>query len=357
MKTLNQLILLLSTFLTVGAQNIQMVGITSFERPDGSSPQGNLVQGPDGSFYGTTYGGLYGVGTVFKVTTNGFLATLANFYGSNGAYPNSLALGNDGNFYGTCAGGAAGNFFQVTTNGTLTAWFTFLASSTQPEGALTLGADGNFYGVTANGGDYSGGVGTAFRVTTNGVVTTLVSFSYSGGYHPWAGLTLGNDGNFYGTTYEGGFVGGGGYGTVFRLTTNGVLNHLVAFNVVNGANPIASLTQGNDGNFYGTTTGGGSSGKGTVFQVTTNGTLTTLVSFNGTNGASPKASLTEGEDGVLYGTTSAGGSNDQGTIFQVTTNGLLVTLVSFAGTNGATPLGGLTLRGCIKMNFSRRDDK
>lgn len=174
-------------------------------------------------------------------------------------------------------------------------------------------------------------------------MTTLVSFSYSGGYHPWAGLILGNDGNFYGTTYEGGSPGGTGYGTVFQLTTDNVLTHLVAFNLGNGANPLAGLTQGNDGGFYGTTSGGGSNGKGTIFRVTTNGALITLVSFDGDNGAAPKASLTLGSNNIFYGTTSGGGSNGQGTIFNVTTNGTLTTLVSFGGTNGASPLGGLTI--------------
>ena len=51
---------------------------------------------------------------------------------------------------------------------------------------------------------------------------------------------------------------------------------------------------------------------GTVFKVTTNGTLTTLVSFNGTNGAYPHAGLTLGNDGNFYGTTSQGGSNPVG---------------------------------------------
>ena len=76
--------------------------------------------------------------------------------------------------------------------------------------------------------------------------------------------------------------------------------------------PTASLVQGSDGNFYGTTSPGGSSGDGTVFRVTTGGMLTTLVSFYRTNGTGPNE-LVLGSDGRFYGTTSGGGSIDSGT--------------------------------------------
>src|ERR1035441_9115152 len=108
---------------------------------------------------------------------------------------------------------------------------------------------------------------------------TLCSFGSTNGWSPYAAPTLGNDGNFYGTTYAG---GSSGQGTVFRVTTSGTLTNLVSFSGANGANPIGVLTLGNDGKFYGTTVNGGS-GYGTVFKVTTAGALTTVASFNVAN--------------------------------------------------------------------------
>jgi uncharacterized repeat protein (TIGR03803 family) len=153
-----------------------------------------------------------------------------------------------------------------------------------------------------------------FQVTTNGTLTTLVSFDGTNGANPQAALTLGIDGNLYGTTQRG---GSSGEGTIFQVTTNGTLTTLVSFDGNNGAWPFAGLTLGDDGNFYGTTFYGGSSDDGTVFQVTTNGTLTTLVSFDGNNGANPSAGLTLGNGGHFYGTTTYGGSSGYGTVFRL----------------------------------------
>ena len=146
-------------------------------------------------------------------------------------------------------------------------------------------------------GGSANGYGSVFRVTTNGVLTTLMTCCLAKRYSPYAGLTLGNDGHFYGTFSLGeGYYGK--YGAVFRVTTNSPANSppgemstiLTDFDWNNGAFPQGCPSLGNDGIFYGTTSGGGitnskyTSGMGTVFRVTTNGTLTKLMAFNSPTG-------------------------------------------------------------------------
>lgn len=171
---------------------------------------------------------------------------------------------------------------------------------------------------------------TSVFISCAQTLQTIYSFANTNGAIPDAALTLGNDGNYYGTTMNG---GSSYYGTIFKVTPDGTLTTLVSFNNTNGANPYAALTLGDDGNFYGTTMNGGIAnsqntvGMGTVFKMTTNGTLITLVSFNYTNGAHPWAALTLGNNGNFYGTTANGGTianastpNGAGTVFQMTPN-------------------------------------
>ena len=172
------------------------------------------------------------------------------------------------------------------------------------------------------------------------ILQTLCSFNSTNGANSFAALTLGPDGSFFGTTYSG---GSNNYGTVFKVTTNGSLTTLATFNSTNGANPNGSLTLGPDGSFYGTTSGGGitnstySVGMGTVFKVTTNGSLTTVVAFNMTNGVWPGGPLTLETDGSFYGTTPNGGSNNYGTVFRLSCQPLItVQPESQTNNNGAT---------------------
>jgi len=297
----------------------------------GANPAANLVWGANGNLYGTTSaGGTNDSGTIFQMTTNGAFTSLVSFTGTNGAalgiYPNGLVQGQDGNFYGTTQMGGTndissdgdGTIFRVTPAGTLTTLFCFNnTNGASPYAVLVQGTNGNFYGTTWAGG--SNGLGTIFEVTTNGVLTSLISFNAANGANPQAGLVQGGNGNFYGTAYSGGAYSGSGtnFGTVFTMTPGGALTVLVSFNKANGANPFASLVQGADGNFYGTTQLGGTNNNGTAFEISPAGALTTLVSFGGaTNNSYPLAGLVPGADGYFYGTTAFGGSYQQGTVFR-----------------------------------------
>ena len=304
----------------------------------GANPAGNLVLGANGNFYGTTEsGGASNNGTLFEVTTTGGFTNLISFTGTNGGYlgdyPTAgLVWGTNGNLYGTTqfggtndlVNGPDGTIFEVTTSGVFTSLVSFSGTNgawlgANPIGSLVLGTDGNLYGTTQYGGTndlVNGGDGTVFRITSAGAFTSLFSFNTTNGANPQAGLVQGDDGSFYGTTYNG---GSNALGTVFKITPQGLLAPLLAFNNANGANSQAGLVQGLDGDLYGTTKSGGASTYGTVFQITPAGRFTSLVSFANTNGAYPVAGLTQGSDGNFYGTTASGGANyAYGTVFRFT---------------------------------------
>ncbi len=323
---------------------------------DGVHPQAGLIQGSDGNFYGTTVsGGGSGYGTVFRISPAGVFTTLHSFTGSgtDGASPKAgLIQGSDGNFYGTTNSGGGsyycnGTVFQITPGGVLTTLHSFTQIGTdgsEPDAGLVQGSDGNFYGTTYTG---SNNFGTVFSITSSGEYTNLHSFSGSGmdGEHPEASLVQGSDGNFYGTTAAGGGSSSDG-GTVFQITPAGNYTTLHSFTGIglDGQFPRAGLIQGSDGNFYGTTASGGAGeGVGTVYQITPTGLYRPLYSFPGTDGATPFAGLVQGSDGNLYGTTEYGGSGSAGTVFQVTLAGAHIILHSFtgSGTDGVYPDAGL----------------
>jgi uncharacterized repeat protein (TIGR03803 family) len=240
---------------------------------DGSFPYAELMQGVDGSFYGTTLeGGISnGWGTVFKITPDGSVSNLYSFTGgADGGSPEAtLVQGVDGSLYGTTSEGgtsSSGTVFKITTNGTFTTLYSFYGSSDGgfPYAGVIQAADGNFYGTTGDDGQL--GNGTVFKITTNGILTTLHSFAGgSDGSFPSAGLIQASDGNLYGTTAYGGTYNDG---TVFQITTNGALTTLISFNGTNGANPQAALVEGANDNLYGTTQNGGPMDYGVIFRLT-----------------------------------------------------------------------------------------
>jgi len=291
--------------------------------------------------------------------------SLVSFDGTDGSEPFAAPVqGTDGNLYGTTPDGGTnqtGTVFKVTPTGTLTAIYSFCsycADGSNPQAGLVLGTDGNFYGAAASGGiatspcSSGDGCGTLFKITSKGTLTTLYQFctvtnetTCLDGEGPRAGLVQGTDGNFYGTT-PGGGAGIYAEGTVFKITPKGTLTTLYSFcaetNCTDGEEPMAGLVQATDGNFYGTTTRGGANFYGEVFKISPSGKLTILHSFDLTDGDGPASALVQGSDGNLYRTTSGGGSNDClqstcGTVFKISLDGTFTSLVSFDGTDGAFP--------------------
>ena len=226
----------------------------------------------------------------------------------------------------------------------LTSLGSFGGNGAYPVAGLAAGSDGNFYGTTSNGGDATGD-GTIYQVTPAGGLTTLYTFTGgSDGSQPYAGLVQDSDGSFYGTTSAGGDANGDG--TVYKVTPAGGLTTLYTFTGGNdGSQPQAGLAHGTDGNFYGTTAYGGANGDGTIFKLTPTGGLTTLYTFTGgSDGSYPVAGLVQGNDGNFYGTASAGGdANGDGTIYKITPAGTFTVLYTFGGSDGYQPVGKLTL--------------
>jgi uncharacterized repeat protein (TIGR03803 family) len=334
----------------------------SFTGADGSKSFAGLLQGKNGSLYGTTYfGGVKNDGEVFQVTTAGKLTTLHSFCSTNGCadgeYSYAMPVqGADGNFYGTTyLGGSKGDgtVFKMRPSGSLTTLHNFGgADGSQPLAGLAAGSDGNFYGTTNLGGSH--GAGSVFKVTPSGQFTILHSFcskaACADGQSSYAGLIQASDGNLYGTTLSGGTQG---HGTVFKITKGGTFSTLYSFcaqsGCADGEFPQTGLVQASNGNLYGTTILGGAYGSGTIFELTLSGALTTLYSACSQTGCPDGnylyAGLIQARDGNLYGIMQVGGAHNSGTIFKITLSGTLTTLYSFcsqpACADGQYPAAGL----------------
>ncbi len=369
---------------------------------DGAQPQGGLVLSGD-SFYGTTSaGGSGGAGVVFSVRTNGTgfdtlhtfpVATFdgGNYYtNSDGATPLGTLASSGDVLYGTTESGGTfgvGTVFRLNTDGSA---FTNLYNFTngldgeEPMAGLVLSGDA-LYGTASGGAE---GDGTIFKINTDGTgFTNLYSFSAltvdstnSDGSSPLSGLVLGGD-TLYGTANDG---GPGGAGTLFKIQTNGTgFTNIYSFNagsftnISDGVSPTGGLTLSGS-TLYGTTSdsitpghrkGGG--GGGTVFKVNTDGTgFVKLHNFtNAFDGTAPKAGLTL-LGNTLYGTAANGGgdgtSTQAGTVFQLNTDGTgFTTLHTFPFQQG-TPAGDLVVigntvygtsevrRGCFSKLVRRR---
>ena len=323
---------------------------------DGWHPSGTLVQDTAGSLYGTTFQGGTGDsgdgGTVFRLDS----------------------AGNETVLYSFCQQVYGG----VCTDGV------------NPNSGVILDGEGNLYGVTTGGGygayrstyDYYGGAGTVFKLDATGHLTVLHVFCSSPNCSdgiPNTGGFLVRDaaGNLYGTTQEGGILGepgegNNGYGTVFKIDTNGNFSVLYSFcslaNCADGKYPLGGLILDSAGNLYGTTASGGTHNSpygtpapyGTIFKLNpSTGVETVRYSFcpDGQSGCpdgyDPQGGLVFDSTGNLFGTTTSGGSaylaeyGGQGTVFKLDTTGNLSTLYNFFSlpyaADGRDPIAGLTI--------------
>jgi uncharacterized repeat protein (TIGR03803 family) len=341
--------------LAVRARAQTVTFIADFNGTNGYQPFGTLTQATDGNFYGTTTnGGGHGYGNVYRITPSGEVTSIYNFclrsVCNDGTTPESApVLGSDGNLYGTTTGFAYGygTVYKMTLSGKLTTLYTFCslaqcADGSFPNGLIQAG-DGNFYGTTIDGGNFN--EGTIFKITPAGQFTSLYSFcalaNCADGDRPVSSPIVGSDGNLYGATWQ--YPTGG---VLYRFTLAGDYKVLYSFcrGIVicsDGSEPPA-IVQDANGNFFGTTQyGGGSGNYGTVFELTAKQQFINLHTFDKTDGAYPDEALTLANDGNFYGITAEGGPANAGTIFEITAAGGFRTLYTFAPPYGYNPAGSL----------------
>ena len=347
---------------------------------DGARPIGSLVQGGDGSLYGTTslsgmtHGGTTPGGVAFNITLSGQETIL-----QRGMPSSALVLGSDGNFYGatlTPNPDTVVCLYMLSPVGAES----ILATIAFPDGldfrvqndmgGVIQGKAGEFYGIASLSFDEYG----VFVVASPGVYGFVSGIG--SGSSSTASLVQATDGLLYGTA-----VGGGTYGmgTVFSVNSaaTGLGKTIYSFGASpgDGLAPGVPLIQGSDGNLYGTTATGGApstscpQGCGTVFKVTPAGAETVLHSFGSSpaDGRGPSGALVLASDGNFYGTTASGGSTASsgsanancssanvysgysgcGTIYKITPTGIATVLYSFGGTteDGTVPTGALLQAG------------
>lgn len=323
-----------------------------------------VVPGPGGFLYGTAKDS----NSIYKIDTlngSGF-QKLYTFTGTPGNFPNgSFPIGvmeRSGILYGATASGGAsdkGTVFALDpTSPSSLAWSTPFSGTDgrYPSSQLVAGSDAKLYGVTNVGGVSD--KGTLFRVTTGGTHELLHSFSGPDGANPWAALTAAGPGILYGTTTAG---GANGKGTFFRLdatTTPATVQTLRDF-TAGEVEGVSVLTLGSDGNFYGTSYGWGANRLGSVIQLAPSGALRILYSFSGTDGAFPRGGVLRLSDGTLLGTTEMAGPNDGGVVFHLNPSSSSATAVVSGG--GVTTCSGgnvtltATLTGTPPWNLTWSD--
>ena len=315
-----------------------------FDTAHGASPNG-IVRGADGSIYGTTRaGGSVGKGTIFKLARDRTFTVLHDFTGEpDGDLPSwaSPILDPDGNLYGiTFEGGIRyGTIFKVTPAGDESIFYNLNVYggkvAFEPY-AVIRDQVGNFYVTTFAGGfvDY----GVVLIIKPDGSGRLLYSFSGPDGRIPW-GMVRDSAGAIYGVTQYGGDFN---QGTVFKITGRDEETVLYSFQggfSTDGGVPECTPVFDAQGNLYGTTSSGGPFSSGTVFKLDPLGNKTILYAFTGgADGVLPTGALVMDQAGNLFGATAGGGSSNKGTVFKVDPLGNETILHSFAGPDGANPL-------------------
>jgi uncharacterized repeat protein (TIGR03803 family) len=250
----------------------------------------------------------------------------------------NIVQGRDGNMYGggaSCGAGGSGGgaIYKISPAGVESVFFNFPPQWTNCGGAgLTLGNDGNFYGA-CEGGNPATGMGSIFRLTPAGVFTDLHDFTGTNGdslpvYPP----IQASDGNFYGVTGNEVQV----CGNIYRLTPAGVYTNLHTFVFGNECHS-SNLVQASDGNLYGTLADCPVvQGAGCVYKISTAGVFKEIHDFAFTTGQVPCTGLIQGKDGKLYGATQQGAANGSGNIYKVTTAGVATDVHDFTNATDAS---------------------
>jgi uncharacterized repeat protein (TIGR03803 family) len=286
---------------------------------DGATPYAGVIRGDSGNLYGTAVRGgdlscnaPFGCGVVFKIDSVGQQSVLHSF-----------------------AGGTDGALIDSS-------------------GGVVRDQDGNLYGTAPYGGDpdcpvpSGGGCGVVYKIDPQGNYSVIHTFNGADGLTPYQGLLLGSDGYLYGTTFQGGGDGCGGFGcgVVFKMDRHGNETVLYAFQETDGAFPSSGgfLAQDSHGNLYGTTGGGWSPGDQVVFKVDPlTHEYVPLYSFTGgADGGDPASGVILDDAGNAYGSASAGGTSGRGVIFKVDPMGHEMVLYNFTGgADSGLPYGSL----------------
>jgi uncharacterized repeat protein (TIGR03803 family) len=328
---------------------------------DGAYPTGGFTLGSDGNLYGTTQmGGSGSQGVVFKMTTSGTVTLLHTFNaGTDGAFPwGPPILASDGNYYGTTSAGSKNNglVYKITSTGTFTTVYKFDGThGTYPIAPPTQGVDGFLYVPVSEGG--ASFCGTIVKLSTAGVLNSYYSFPCtSGGSFPIGPLVQNASGTFYSTTQNG---GANNEGTIYEVSTGLSASVMYSFGSFfgDGYYPSAGLFLGTDGNYYGSTAEGGSFDDGSLFNISTSASYNQLYSFNNSANLLQMAPLSppvEYTTGLLYGVTEFGGTTNQGTVYSLN-NGLsaFVNAPVFSGKAGSNLLiVGTGLSGASQVTFN-----